>query len=473
MSMPEPNPSAARRRRCIAALALILAGCAQTPYPGPPALALPAAYREAAAADGWVPAAPADRADRGRWWSLFADAELDRLMDAAAASNPSVQAAQAAVERARALLAGERAGRAPVIGADAGATRSGGDARGGAANSFSAGLAASWEPDFWGRIAGAVAGAEASLAGSEADLASARLAVQAELAADYFALREADAEIDLLDRTVAGYERSLQIAQNRYDAGVAPRTDVLQARSQLASARADRVALAATRQQLEHALAVLTGRPPGAFALPKAAWALTVPEVPPGVPSELLQRRPDIASAERAVAAAHAQIGIARTGYYPRLTLSGSAGVANARIAELASAPSVVWSIGAALAQTLFDGGATRAAVQAAEASRDAAVAGYRQTVLTALKEVDDQLASIRSLVEQQALRREASEAADLAEQQVQNRYRAGQVSYAEVVAAQATALSARRALVQLEVARQQAAIGLIRALGGGWGFTT
>jgi NodT family efflux transporter outer membrane factor (OMF) lipoprotein len=272
-----------------------------------------------------------------------------------------------------------------------------------------------------------------------------------------------------LRSTVEGYERALKITSNRYAAGIAAKTDVLQAQTQLASTRADLSTLQGQRAQLEHAVAVLVGQAPGDFTLPVAAWKMDVPAVPLGLPSTLLQRRPDIASAERAVAAANAEIGVQQSAWYPSLTLSATAGGSASSVGQLFKASNTVWSLGLAVAQTLFDAGAIKARVEGAEAGRDAAVARYRQTVLAAFQSVEDQLAQTRALAEQASLRLEASQAADLTEQQLLNRYAQGQVAYTDVVTAQATALSARRTLAQLASSRQASAIALIQALGGGW----
>jgi NodT family efflux transporter outer membrane factor (OMF) lipoprotein len=462
------GPGAARASA--AALATMLSACAVGPdYERPPA-ASPAAFKEAPAADaGWFPAAPADAVDRGPWWRLFGDDTLSALVEQVEVSNQNVAAAVAAYAQANALVAQQRAGLFPQLAADASARRSGGAGSAAVGNSLQLGLSASWQPDIWGALRRAVEGSQASAQASAADLAAARLSAQGEVAINYFALRDADTELALLADTVQGYERALAITGNRYRAGIAPRTDVLQAQTQLASARADRVALVAQRALLEHAIAVGVGKAPAEFAIAPAVWNMAVPAVPLVVPSELLQRRPDIAAAERAVAAANAQIGIERAAYFPSLSLSGSAGNAGSRVADLFGAPTRLWSVGVSAAQLLFDAGATGARVRSAEAARDAATARYRQTVLSAFQAVEDRLSSSRSLAEQAGLRREASEAADLTERQLLNRYLAGQVAYTEVVAAQASALNARRALSQLASSRQAAAIGLIQALGGGW----
>jgi len=456
-----------------ALLALLLAGCAVGPdyqRPGVPDLG---AFKEA---EGWAPAAPADALARGPWWQLFGDPVLDELAARVEVSNQNVAQAVAAYAQARALVREQRAALFPTVTLNGGANRShssggssGTSGGGRTGNSFDVSIGASWEPDVWGRLGRAAESASASAQASEADLASARLSAQGELAANYLTLRQVDAQQALLARTLAGFERSLEIARNRYSAGIAAKTDVLQAQTQLANAQADAADLVRQRAQLEHAVAVLVGQAPAQFALAPVAWNPSVPDVPVGVPSSLLQRRPDIASAERAVAVANAQIGIARSAYYPSLPLGASYGFGAGRLADLFSASGSVWSLGVSAAQTLFNAGATAARVEGSEAAHAQAVARYRQTVLTAFQDVEDQLAAGRALAAQQALRRQASEAADQVEQQVLNRYRSGQVGYTEVITAQATALSARRALVQALADRQTTAVALIQALGGGW----
>ncbi len=459
----------AGRRACLTALAALMlasAGCAVGPDDRRPETAVPATWRQA---EGWVAAAPADALERGPWWQLFGDPLLDQLVAQVEVSNQNVAAAAAAYAQARALVAEQRAALFPVVGLDGGAGRSGG---GGTAerSSFQLSIGSSWEPDVWGRLRLAGQSAAAGAAASAADLAAARLSAQGELAAAYFGLRQSDAQKALLEQTIAGYRRSLQIAGNRYAAGVVGRTDLLQAETQLANAEADSIGLARSRAQFEHAIAVLIGRAPGDFAIaPVADWRPAVPDVPAGIPSTLLQRRPDIAAAERRVAAAHAQIGIARTAFYPSFGLNASAGLGAGQLGNLFSASSLLWSFGVSTVQTLFDAGARRARVDAALAGSDAAVARYRQTVLTAFQTVENQLAATRVLTQQEALRRQAAHAADLVQAQVQNRYLAGQVSYTEVVTAQASALNARRSLVQLLADRQTTAVALIQALGGGW----
>ncbi len=460
------------RRTAALALLLSVAGCAVGPTYQRPTLDAPLAYQQA---PGWVVAAPADALDRGPWWTLFDDPLLNQMAARVEVSNQNVAVATAAYAQARALLAAQRASLFPVVNLNGGASRSGNGSRSSNGNSndrntFQASIGASWEPDVWGRLSAGNDAAAATAQASAADLASARLSAQGALSVAYFGLRQIDAQSALLADTLAGYARSLQITQNRYAAGVVARTDVLQAQTQLANAQADALGLARTRAQFEHAMAALLGQTPAGFSVQaQVDWRATVPEVPVAVPSTLLQRRPDIAAAERRVAAANAQIGIAQSAFYPSLGLNASLGTSASQIGNLFSASSLLWSLGVSAAQTLFDAGATRARVDAASAANDQAVARYRQTVLTAFQDVEDQLTATRVLMQQEALRRQAADAAAQVQAQVQRRYEAGQVSYTEVVTAQATALSARRALVQLLADRQTTAVALIQSLGGGW----
>ena len=451
------------------ALMVLLAGCAVGPrYAQAPAIDAPVAFKEGQGE--WVVAVPADTLERGPWWQLFDDPVLTDLASRVEVSNQNVAAAVAAYAQARALVAEQRATLFPAVTLDGGGSRGGGGGNTLTRRNYQLSIGAGWEPDVWGRLGRGVAGASAGAQASLADLAGARLSAQGELAINYFSLREADAQRALLAQTIAGYQRSFTIAGNRYNAGIVARTDVLQAETQLANAQAELLGLDRNRAQLEHAIAVLVGLAPGSFSLPvQAAMQTTVPAIPFDVPSTLLQRRPDIASAERRVAQANEQIGIAQSAYYPSLRLSGSAGLSAAGIGDLFSASGVVWALGVSAAQTLFNAGGTQARVDGARAAFDQAAARYRQTVLTAFQGVEDQLVASRVLAQQLALRQQASRAADLVEQQVLNRYSAGQVNFTEVVTAQATAQNARRNLVRLQADRQIAAVALIQSLGGGW----
>ncbi|MES2263538.1 MAG: efflux transporter outer membrane subunit [Pseudomonadota bacterium] len=449
-------------------IACLSTGCAVGPAYQLPSTPEPIAFKEAA---GWHPAAPADMLERGPWWTLFGDPVLNDMAASIEVSNQNVAAAAAAYAQARALVTEQRAQLFPAVNLNGSANRSGGGGDTRTSSQYRVNIGGSWEPDIWGRLRAASNGAQAGAAASAADLAAARLSAQGELAANYFALRQADAQKALLDTTVTGYERVLQITQNRFDAAIAAKSDVLQAQTQLANARIDQLTVARQRAQLEHAIAVLLGKAPAEFTLaPLPAQGLVVvPQVPAGVPSALLQRRPDIAAAERRVAAANEQIGIARAAYYPNLNLSASYGFGASQLSGLFGASSSLWSLGLSAAQTLFDAGATGARVAGAEAGRDAAIARYRQTVLNAFADVEDQLAASRALEQQQDLRQTASSAAEQVEQQMLNRYRAGQVAYTEVVQAQVTALNARRSLLQAQADRQTTAVALIQSLGGGW----
>ena len=477
MSKHAPNSRRTPRYQSIALAvltALAAGGCAVGPAYKLPETPSPAAFKETASdaekvAAGWTAAAPADTLERGPWWQLFGDPLLNQLAEGIEVSNQNVALAAANYAQARAIVGEQRAALFPAVDLNGSATRSGGGGNTQTASQYRANIGASWEPDIWGRLRAGTNSAKASLQASAADLAAARLSAQGELATNYFQLRQADAEKALLDATTEGYERVLQITQNRFDAGVTTKSDLLQAQTQLANARIDQVTLVRQRATLEHAIAVLLGKAASDFALAPAPWNVTVPDVPAGVPSTLLQRRPDIASAERSVAAANEQIGIARAAYFPSLNLTGSYGFGANAASGLFNASNSLWSLGLSAAQTLFDAGATKARVAGAEAARDAAIARYRQTVLTAFADVEDQLSATRVLAKQQDLRRIASEAADQVEAQMLNRYRAGQVSYTDVVTAQTTALTARRALVQSQVDRQTTAIALIQSLGGGW----
>jgi NodT family efflux transporter outer membrane factor (OMF) lipoprotein len=460
----------------------VVAGCAVGPDYERPSIEIPAAFKEGQGE--WVRAVPADTLERGPWWQLFSDPDLDALASQVEVSNQNVAAAVAAYAQARALVAQQRSALFPLVTLDTGASRSGGGGStrsvgnagsvdGGSAstrNSYQVSIGGSWEPDVWGRLSRSVEGARAGAQASLADLQAAKLSAQGELAGDYFNLRQLDAQQALQAQTIEGYQRTLTIATNRYDAGIVARTDVLQAQTQLANAQADLLGLQRQRATLEHAIAVLVGKAPAGFSLPaRSVWRGIVPEVPLELPSTLLQRRPDIAGAERRAAEANEQIGIAQAAYFPSVQLSGSAGWGAATVGELFKTSSLAWTLGASLAQTVFNAGATTARVEGARAAFEQSAARYRQTVLSAFQEVEDQLVASRILQSQLVLRQQAAQAANLVEQQVLNRYQAGQVSYTDVVTAQVTAANARRAVVQAQSDRQVAAVALIQAFGGDW----
>jgi NodT family efflux transporter outer membrane factor (OMF) lipoprotein len=480
-STPRPRGGSRAFARSTFALAGALALGACTALAPSKPLDAPTSARYLEPPPGWMAAAPADTLTRGSWWTLFDDPGLDQLVPRVAVSNQTVAAAAAAVEESRAAVREQRASFFPTLSLDAGLTRSGTGGKSSSSSSgttttstsgnrYSLGLGASWEPDLWGRIANTVSAATATAQASEADLAAALLSAQTTFVTDYLSVREADAEIVTLQTTIVGYQRALTITQNRYNAAIAQKSDVLQAQTQLANAQADLASLQQQRAQLFHAMAVLAGQAPATFTLPSGDWnSTTVPAIPPGLPSDLLQRRPDIAAAERHVAVANADIGVARAAYFPSLTLNASGNQGSTRLSDLFNASSFAWSLGVSLAETIFDGGARTARVEEAQASWKQSVAQYRQTVLTAFSGVEDQLSAAALLEQQQALRRVASQAADQTEQEMQNRYQQGLVAYTDVVTAQASALSARRALMQVSLNRQTAAINMVAALGGGW----
>ncbi|MES2786255.1 MAG: efflux transporter outer membrane subunit [Pseudomonadota bacterium] len=449
-------------------LALVISGCAVGPVYQVPAVETPVAFKEGRGE--WVKAVPADMLERGPWWQLFEDPVLSDLASRVEVSNQNVAAAVASYAQARALVAEQRASLFPTVNLDSGASRSGGGGDTPSRSNYSLGIGAAWEPDVWGRLRRGVDSAGAAAQASAADLESAKLSAQGELAVNYFNLRELDVQRELQLQTIAGYERTLNIATNRYNAGIVARTDQLQAQTQLINARAEILGIERQRAVLEHAIAVLIGQAPANFTLAtRPTWMGAVPDVPFDVPSTLLLRRPDIAAAERRVAQANEQIGIAQAARYPNIRLSGQLGLGAASIGDLFSASALAWTLGASLAQSIFDAGANRARVDSARAGLDEAAARYRQTVLAAFQDVEDQLVASRVLQQQLVLRQQAVTAANLVEQQVLNRYLAGQVSYTEVINAQVTAANARRAVVTAQSDRQVAAVALIQALGGGW----
>ena len=351
-------------------------------------------------------------------------------------------------------------------------TPTGSISSGRAVDTYTARLGATWDLDIWGRLRRGVEAADATAQASAADLANAKLSAQILLAADYFQMREADEEKRLIDQTVKGYSDNLRIANNRYNVGVGARADVLTAQTTLKTAQASAVDLVRTRAQFEHAIAVLAGQAPASLTIELQPWSMNVPAVPVTMPSALLERRPDIAGAERRMKAANAQIGVQTAGFFPDLSLSGQYGFSSSVLGRLFNAGSNSWSIGANAAQTVFDAGATAARVRQYRAAYDASVATYRQTVLTAFQQVEDNIAALRVLEAEQQLDFEASQEADEAEKITNNQYQAGQVDYTTVVVAQATALSARRTLIQTQRNRMVALIDLISALGGGWNQT-
>ncbi|CAB3780956.1 Outer membrane protein OprM [Paraburkholderia caffeinitolerans] len=462
-----------------AALTFQLTGCAVGPDYHKPAAAVPESYKEAP--EGWKTAQPADTADRGPWWLIYDDAQLNGLMDQLNASNQTVAQYAAAYRQARALVGEARAAYFPVVSASFSGSRARSPARvsnsnsngftgsGSISNNVNLGLDATWEPDLWGKVSRTVSAQEAGQQGAAADLANARLSAQATLAQTWFALRSLDAQQKLLDDTVAAYQKSLQLTQNQYAQGVAGRADVIQAQTQLQSAQAAAIDNGVARAQDEHAIAVLVGKPASAFSIPASALTATPPTVPVTMPSALLERRPDIASAERKAAAANEQIGIAISAFFPTLTLSASGGFESSVLSQLLSMPSRFWTLGPSLAATVFDAGLRRAQTEAARAAYDQQVAAYRQTVLAAFQDVEDNLASQRILAQEIVVQQQAVESAQHALRIVTNEYKAGTTDYQNVLSSQTTAFTAQQKLASIAGQRMVSSVGLVKALGGGW----
>jgi NodT family efflux transporter outer membrane factor (OMF) lipoprotein len=458
----------------IAALAAaMLAGCMVGPdYVRPTAPESPA-FKEA---EGWKVAQPRDDAARGPWWQAFADPDLDRLVAQVEVDNQTVQAAAARVREAEAATRAARAPLFPAIDANASAVRrSQATGTGGTSvsNNYNAALELGWELDLWGRIRRGVEASDASAQASAADLAGATLSAQALLAQDYLLLRVQDAEIALLRNTVAAYDTSLTLTRNQYAAGIVARGDVAQAEAQLAATKAQLLDAGVTRAQLEHAIAVLVGKPPSQLTIASRTFAPVFPEIPVALPSELLERRPDIAAAERRTAAANAQIGVAQAAFFPSLSLSVVGGAQSSGLGDLLTLPARYWALGPALvAQAIFDAGLRQAQKAQAIAVWDETVATYRATVLGGFQEVEDNLAALSILEREAAVQDEAVKAARESVTIATNQYKAGTANYLAVVVLQAAALNNERTALAILARRLTASVGLIKALGGGWDAT-
>ena len=464
------------RRLALPALLLTgVGGCMVGPTYHRPATPTPPAFKEA---EGWTPSQPSDAADRKDWWTVFGDPTLNDLETKVEVSNQTLAAAEAAYREAHALVAQDRAALFPTVSLGASVTQSG--SGGGSSSQQSTGggktrtvyqptLGASWAPDIWGAVRRQIQNAKASAQASAALVESARLSAQTELASDYISLRALDEEKRVFDTTIADYQRTLTITQNKYAVGNAARSDVLTAQAQLASAQAQDTDLARQRALMEHAIAILIGQPPASLTLAPAPWNLNLPQIPTVVPSTLLQRRPDIANAERSADAANALIGVAVAAYYPTISLSAEGGFSSNTLSNLFSASNSFWSLGASAAETIFDAGARHAKVQGARAAFDEAVANYRQTVLTAFGQVEDNFAAQRVYGTEEGQYKQASDDATTNVTITLNEYRAGTVDFTTVVTAQATALQDQNTLVQVQASRLATAVSLIEALGGGW----
>ncbi len=451
----------------------LLTACTVGPDYVRPTAEVPGVYKEM---EGWKVAQPKDHLVRGVWWEIFNDPQLNALEEQVNISNQSVMVAEAQFRQARALVQAARASYFPTVTVGASPTRSSRTGTTGvsptATSNYMLVADASWEPDLWGRVRRTVEASKASAQATAADLESTRLLVQAELAQDYFLLGVLDGQKQLLDVTVIAFQKTLELTKNRYASGVASRADVLQAETQLKTTQAQAIDVGVQRTQLEHAIALLVGKPASLFSIPVAPLAVP-PTVPVGVPSELLERRPDIAGAERRVAATNAQIGVAVAAYYPTVTLSASGGFEGSSLTKWLTWPSRFWSVGPGISETVFDGGLRRAQTAAARAVYDGTVASYRQTVLTGFQEVEDNLAALRILEEEAKVQDEAVKAAQQSVTFTTNQYKAGTVSYLNVLVAQTIALNNEITALGILSRRMTASVLLVKALGGGWNVSS
>jgi NodT family efflux transporter outer membrane factor (OMF) lipoprotein len=471
------------RRIWFAALlvATLLSSCMVGPRYSKPAVPAAPAYSEAPPASygdpqAWKAAQPSDHAIRGRWWEIFGDPQLNSLEEQVGPVNETLRAAEANFRQSRASIQFNRSNLYPTVSATAGITRnriSGTNPTGLPSYQYALfsflPVDVSWEADLWGRIRRTVTAARETTQEAAADLQNAKLELETEVAVDYFEARSLDAEKRLLDDTVTAYAKALQLTQNRFNGGVASRVEVAQAQTQLQQTQAQDTDLGVARADYEHAIAVLTGRVPEGFHLEYKPLGEAPPVIPTGVPSQLLERRPDIASAERRMAAANEQIGINRSAYYPTISLNAQAGFNAGSASNWFTWPSRVWAVGPQATETLFDAGRRRASVLGAEAAYDASVANYRQTTLTAFQEVEDNLSTLRILEQEAATQRQATASARDSLQLSLNRYKGGLVTYLEVITAQSIALTNERTDVDLMRRRMDASVQLIKALGGGW----
>src|SRR5438128_7966864 len=472
-----------RQNRVLAGalVTLLLGGCMVGPEYKKPSAPMTPSYKEA---EGGKLANPSDHLPRGQWWTIFGDPDLNALEAQIEPANQNLRIAEARLREARAQVRFNRAALFPTISAIAGASSIRDSANRpfltpnsstipgighGSTGDILLSLDMSYEVDLWGRVRRTVAAARREAQATAADLETARLSLQAELAMDYFELRAADAQQQLLDETVKAFQDALRLTENRFRGGAAPKSDVAQAQTQLDTTRVQATDIAVQRAQFEHAIAVLIGKPPASFSLPRRPLDHRPPDIPVGVPSQLLERRPDIAAAERRVAEANEQIGIARAAYYPTVMLNASVGFEGSPFGNLFNASSLLWAVGASITQTIFDGGRRRATSDAARASYDATVAVYRQTTLTAFQQVEDNLAALRILEQEAQQQRRAVESAQQSLQLFTNRYRGGVDNYLQVITAQTVTLANQRTEIDILRRRVDASVLLVKALGGGW----
>jgi NodT family efflux transporter outer membrane factor (OMF) lipoprotein len=458
----------------MAIAALQLTGCAVGPKYHPPAIQAPPAYKEVG---NWKPAQPNDQNLGGVWWTIFQDPQLNALEDQVNVSNQNLKAAQAQFQQSRAVLRYYRADYYPTVTAGPEATRTRVSAnaptnltlRGTTYNDFVLPFDVSYQADVWGRVRKNVEPYREQAQASAADLATVNLSMHADLAVDYFQARSLDAEEQLLNSTVKDYEQALDLTESRFHGGVASEVEVEQAMTQLQTVRAEAIDVGVLRAQYEHAVAILIGKPPAEFSLPPLPLTEPPPHIPIGLPSDLLERRPDIAAAERRVASANAQIGVAKTAYYPLINLGASGGFESSAISTLINGPSGLWSIGLSAVGTVFDVGRRRSLNDQARAAYDYQVATYRENVLTGFQQVEDNLAAVRILENEAKVQDEAVAAAQRSLELSTTRYKGGVTSYLEVITAQSAALTDEVTAVNILGRRMASTVLLIQALGGGW----
>ena len=473
------------KRSQILAVSLVvlmtLEGCVKGPKYVQPQVQIPASYKETPDSfketDNWKLAKPADAVIRGKWWEMFKESDLNALEEQVNLSNQTIALADATFRSARALVKQSRSQYFPTLTTSPSIvssrqssriTQSAGSGVG-VITDYSLPFDVSWEPDLWGRIRNTVSASASEAQATAADLENVRLSVQAELAFDYYQLRALDAQKQLLDSTVAAFQQALDLTRVRFQTGIASDEDVAQAETQLKTTQAQATDLGISRAQLEHAIAVLTGRPPSTFSISAEPLKATPPVIPPGLPSQLLERRPDIAGAERRVAEANSQIGVTKAAFYPALLLSGSAGFESTSFLNWLTLPARFWSVGPTLAQTLFDKGRRKAVTEQAVAIYDGTAASYRQTVLAAFQEVEDNLAALRILARELEQQNDAVASAQRTLSLSIERYKSGIDSYLNVITAQTTLLTNQRTAVNLQMQQMTASVLLVKALGGGW----
>ena len=473
-----PDPARWVRGAAQIVAALSLFGCTVGPnYVRPPA-DVPVSYKELG---DWKPVQPSDQVAKGNWWDVYEDPQLNALEAQIDVSNQNLKAAQERFEQARAAIRISKSNYYPTITGGASVTQNHISSNsplfktGTSKNNYSdytIPIDASWEPDLWGRVRRTVEASRSEAQATAADVANVSLSLHGELAMDYFQLRGLDAQEDLLQSTVVAYEKALALTQNRYKAGLASAVDVAQAETQLRTTRAQAIDVGVNRASFEHAIAVLIGKPPAQFSLPSSPLRAVPPAIPPGLPSDLLERRPDVAASERRMQESNAQIGVAKSAYYPLVTLSGAGGFESGVFTTLIQGPSGLWSVGAAATETIFDAGKRHAVTQQAQSAYRESIDTYRQTVLSAFQEVEDNLAALRILNDEEVVQQSAVASAEHSLALSINRYKGGIVNYLEVITAQTAALADEVTAVSIQTRRMQASVLLVKAIGGGWNIS-